>query len=89
MLASKNSAIPERQKLDRKLEPPRFNRFCPPIYPAKPPNRNFTRKSDTESICPVCFATLKCATPEFLEIREAVHSKFCRAARPEKPPTRL
>ena len=40
------------------------------------PDRNFTRKSDTESICLSCSATVKCATPEFLEIKEQIHSKF-------------
>jgi hypothetical protein len=42
------------------------------------PNK-FTRQSETQSLCTLCLATVKCATAGFLDIAEDVHSKFCPA----------
>jgi hypothetical protein len=43
------------------------------------PKNGFLRRSETESVCTLCFATVRCRTPGFLEIAEDVHIKFCVA----------
>ena len=49
-------------------------------------DRNFTRWSETESLCTLCSAVVTCATPGFLKTAEDVHSKCCRM-QPHEPVT--
>jgi hypothetical protein len=50
------------------------------------PDNEFTRRSDTESICMFCFATVRSKIPLHLPLAEDAHSQVC-AAHPAKPST--
>jgi hypothetical protein len=46
--------------------------------------KEFTRKSETESICMKCYATIRSQSPIFLVLAEDVHSQTCYGRRLEK-----
>ncbi len=50
------------------------------------PEREYTRKSETESTCKFCFRTVRSVTPGCLELAEEVHSEFCIARPPRALP---
>ncbi len=41
------------------------------------PEDQFTRRSETESICMFCFATVRSVTSAYLELAEDLHSQTC------------
>jgi len=44
----------------------------------------FTRRSDTESICMVCYLTVRVELPDDLEIEERIHASVC-SGKPDEP----
>ena len=47
--------------------------------PASPNHQNpdYTRKSETESICMFCYATVRSSNPAPLRLAEDVHAQVC------------
>ncbi len=43
------------------------------------PEKEFTQRSETESICMFCFATVRSRIPEHLRLAQDVHSQVCPA----------
>jgi hypothetical protein len=44
---------------------------------ASDPKENFSRKSEEESICLLCFSTVRCDQFLSLEVAEQIHSQRC------------
>jgi hypothetical protein len=53
------------------------------------PNQDFARRSDTESICLFCFATVRSQYPEFLDLEEQLHLLGCFSGRHKTGSRRL
>jgi hypothetical protein len=47
-----------------------------PIF-SRRPNKMFSRRSDTESVCTVCFASIRTERATVLEVAENIHADVC------------
>lgn len=45
--------------------------------PTRKPERDFTRRTDTDSICMRCFLTVRVKVPEELAKEERIHAREC------------